>query len=117
MWIATDTVDYIVYQRETSPSHQDHIILHEVGHILADHTSEASGCEFRQILPPDTPRGTINRALRRTAYDEESECEAELVATIILEWSSVLNHVTPRTSEDPALGPLRSALHPRWGWM
>lgn len=117
LWIATNTADYIFYQQETSPAHQDHIILHEVGHILADDTSDESDPVVWQTLLPDIPYDVINKALRRTAYEEEREHEAELVATIILEWSAVLDHVIPGDSEDPELGPLRSALHPRWGWM
>jgi hypothetical protein len=33
-WIATETADYILYQQHTSKSHQHHIVLHEIGHIL-----------------------------------------------------------------------------------
>ncbi|MFF0221638.1 hypothetical protein [Streptomyces sp. NPDC004629] len=110
-------MDYIFYQQETSSAHQDHIILHEVGHILADHTGGESEGEVWRIPLPDIPHDVINETWRRTAYDEECEREAELVATIIQEWSAVLSHVAPCASEDPALGPLRSALHPRWGWM
>lgn len=36
-WIATSAADYIFYQAETTKPHQDHIILHELGHMLADH--------------------------------------------------------------------------------
>lgn len=106
LWVATSTADYIFYQQETSPLHQDHIILHEVGHILADDTRDESDLH-----------DAINRALRRTGYEEECELKAEMIATIILEWSTVLDHVITHDSEDPALGQLRFALHPRWGWM
>ncbi|MCS0635847.1 hypothetical protein NX801_09235 [Streptomyces sp. LP05-1] len=117
LWIATDTVDLIFYQQETSPLHQDHIILHEVGHILADDTSDEDDPVVWQSLLPALSYDAIRRALRRTAYEDEREREAELIATTILEWSTVLSHVTPRDPEDTALGPLRFALHPRWGWM
>ncbi|WP_253195638.1 hypothetical protein [Streptomyces sp. JHA26] len=117
LWVATGTADYIFYQQETSPSHQDHIILHEISHILADHPGgEAEGGVW-QAAVPDIHQDVITRMLRRSGYGEESEREAELVATIILEWASVLNQVTPRDSQDPSLGPLRNALHSRWGWM
>lgn len=117
LWVATDTADYIFYQQETSLAHQDHIILHEVGHILADHVSDGSDPAAWGTILPDISYHVINRALRRTAYEEEHELEAELVATIILEWSAVLDQVIPHAPEDPTLGALSSALHPRWGWL
>src|SRR5437764_2594450 len=39
-WISTAKADYILYQTETSKLHQDHIIVHELGHILAGHQSD-----------------------------------------------------------------------------
>jgi hypothetical protein len=117
LWIATDAADYIFYQRETSPAHQDHIILHEVGHILADHTSDESDREVWQVMMPDLSYDVINRALRRTSYEEEREREAELVATIILEWASVLDRVTPRAPDNPSARRVHTALGDRQGWL
>lgn len=117
LWIGTETTDIIVYQRETTRSHQDHIILHEVGHILADHRSDENDDEFWRTSLPHLSPGTIKRALRRTSYDEQHEREAELVATIILEWASVLNRVSPRTVSDPSMRRVQSALGDRRGWL
>lgn len=117
IWIDAGDADYIFYQRETSPAHQDHIILHEIGHILADHNEGEPDHEVWQDLLPNISYDVITSVLRRTAYSEEHEREAEMVATIILEWSSMMTRVTLPASEDSDLGPLRSALHPRWGWM
>jgi len=115
LWIATDTSDYILYQQETSKSHQDHIILHEVGHILADHQSDGVD-DARPILTPDIMRHAVRRALRRTSYDDDREREAELVATIILEWASVLDRVAPRAARSAHVKRLQSALGDRQGW-
>lgn len=117
LWIATDTTDHILYQKETSKAHQDHIILHEVGHILADHRSDEDDTEFWRSAPPELSLGAVRRALRRTSYDEEHEREAELVATIILEWAAVLDRVTPAASKDPALQRVQTALGDRQGWL
>ncbi|MBF6064638.1 hypothetical protein IU500_22130 [Nocardia terpenica] len=95
-WITTKRADYILYQQETTKAHQDHIILHELGHLLAGHRSdEQDGVLTGQLYPPGaglTP-DVVRRALRRTSYDTAEEREAETVATIILEWASVLNRV------------------------
>lgn len=115
VWIATRTADYILYQRETSKVHQDHIILHEVGHIMADHRSTVSGNEIRQLLP-DISADVVKKTLWRTSYDEEHEREAELVATIILEWASVLDYVDSPSSVNPSVDRVRSALGDRQGW-
>jgi hypothetical protein len=117
LWLATRSTDYILYQAETTRVHQDHIILHEVGHILADHRSDDTDDEYWRQTMPDLPVQVIRRALRRTHYDTKQEREAELVATIIMEWASVLDYVTPRRSPEPAVRRLQDALSDRQGWL
>ncbi|OLZ72836.1 hypothetical protein AV521_07685 [Streptomyces sp. IMTB 2501] len=117
VWIATDSADYILYQQETSKTHQDHIILHEVGHIMADHQGVDTDDSFLQTTMPELSPGMVTRALRRTSYDEAHERQAELVATIILEWASVLDRVTPRQASDPSMQRVQTALGDRRGWL
>ena len=113
VWIATAKADYILYQRETSKAHQNHIILHELGHLLAGHTSDEHDDDLLTGLYPDLEPDAVRRALRRTSYDSAHEREAETVATIILEWASVLDRVGPRT----AASPMENALSGRIGWL
>lgn len=117
LWLATGSTDYILYQAETTRVHQDHIILHEVGHILADHHSDDTDDEYWRQMMPDLSLEVIRRALRRTHYDTEQEQEAELVATIIMEWASVLDYVSARPSAEPAVRRLQDALGDRQGWL
>lgn len=117
VWISTEAADYVLYQRETTKPHQDHIILHEVGHILADHRSDDTDDAFWQEEMPDLSLKTIRRALRRTSYDAEEEREAELTATIILEWALVLDQVAPRRAGEPSLDRVQRALGDRRGWL
>jgi hypothetical protein len=116
LWMSRLDEEAIFYQKETTRVHQDHIILHEIGHILADHQDDGNTGEAFPGLGPDYPRDLITRGFRRTCYTDDYEREAELVATIIQEWAVVIDYATPRTSEDTSLGPLRMALNPRWGW-
>ncbi|MCD9194700.1 hypothetical protein [Streptomyces albireticuli] len=37
LWLATPTDDHIFYEQRTTQVHQEHIILHEIGHMLFDH--------------------------------------------------------------------------------
>ncbi|AEW98629.1 hypothetical protein [Streptantibioticus cattleyicolor] len=115
LWMSRPDIECIFYQRETTRVHQDHIILHEIGHILADHQDDGGSSDLPD-LGPDYPGDLVTRGLRRTCYTEDYEHEAELVATIIQEWATVIDYTTPREPEDSSLSPLRSALHPRWGW-
>ncbi|MYZ37866.1 MULTISPECIES: hypothetical protein [unclassified Streptomyces] len=117
VWLSQPDEESIFYQAETTPVHQDHIILHEIGHIIADHQDDGSTGEEFPGLGPDYPHDAVTRGFRRTCYTEEYELEAELVATIIQEWAVVIDYATPRASENSALHPLRSALNPRWGWI
>ncbi|MGK5448655.1 hypothetical protein [Streptomyces radiopugnans] len=133
MWIGAPAADYIVYQQQTSGAHQRHIILHELGHMLADHhggrpdrheeellTALRRGTEH--LAPGEIPEldldpDAVRRALRRTAYDSVQEREAETVATIILEWASVLDQVVPRSSADATAERIGAALGDRLGWL
>lgn len=117
LWLATASTDYIVYQAETTRMHQDHIILHEVGHILADHASDDTDDAYWRNAMPDLSPEMIRRALRRTSYDAEHEREAETVATIIMEWASVLDYVTPHRSDQAAVRRLEAAFNDRQGWL
>ncbi|MET8299234.1 hypothetical protein ABZ729_15565 [Streptomyces sp. NPDC006678] len=117
LWVATGKADYIFYQRETSRAHQDHIILHEVGHILADHHGDLLDFGELDGVFPDIASDSVRRALRRTSYDEVHEQEAELVATIILEWAAVLDRITPHPARSTPTRRVQSALADRQGWL
>ncbi|MGW5446082.1 hypothetical protein [Streptomyces asiaticus] len=41
LWLATDAEDHIFYERRTVPLHQEHIVLHEIGHLLFNHRTVA----------------------------------------------------------------------------
>ncbi|MFE5565067.1 hypothetical protein ACFQ68_08750 [Amycolatopsis japonica] len=125
-WITTAAADYLLYQENTSKSHQDHIILHELGHLLGGHQSADSGEDVPNSDPdldllqeryPDIGPGSVQRALRRTSYDTAEEIEAESAATIILEWASVLDVVAYQPSPNPTTERIGSALNDRLGWL
>lgn len=117
LWIASPTADYLLYQQHTSIAHQDHIVLHEVGHIIAEHDSVELDETSWSLLDPDTLRTAIGHALHRTCYDTEQEQEAETVATIILEWSCVLGAIMPDPEDEPTARCLQLALGERPGWL
>ncbi|WP_327352788.1 hypothetical protein [Streptomyces sp. NBC_01304] len=124
LWVDTPAADLIIYQQHTTRLHQDHIILHEVGHILANDDAEgitedpddpAEGWWAGML--PALNAASIRRVRKRCAYDSEEECEVELAATIVLEWSSVLNRTTPAAALDPAARRVNAALGDNRGWL
>ncbi|MFF4673991.1 hypothetical protein ACFY1C_29820 [Streptomyces sp. NPDC001279] len=136
MWVEYDDYDVILYQQETTRLHQEHIILHEVGHILLEENEEAAAKAAEEasetapsdegeqaavvvegwatLLPVFTSEA-IKRIAHRCSY-EGNECSVELVATIVQEWSSVLDGTAP-LSDDPALRRVEAALGDRRGWL
>lgn len=116
LWMAGRETDYIAVQADTTRAHQDHIVLHEVGHMLAGHDSdEGDDAMLRELFPSLGPEA-IRRTLRRYSYDEQHEFEAELVATIILEWASVADEIVPLSS-DSRLRRMEAAFGEKAGWL
>src|SRR3954451_1373115 len=80
LWIGTATADHVFYDPGTSPLHAEHIVLHELAHILSGH-SGADGALAR--LFPDLDPGTVHRVLGRVSYTTAQEREAEMMASLI----------------------------------
>jgi hypothetical protein len=86
LWVATATADLIFYEQVTTPPHQEHIILHELGHLLCDHhrSPDALGLPVAELLPSLDP-AMVQRVLGRAGYTSDEEREAELLASMIRE--------------------------------
>jgi hypothetical protein len=85
LWVATPLRDYVFYESDTSPLHQAHIILHELGHVIWGHRS-ADVLDHRvlQALLPDIDPGVLETVLRRARYETIEEQEAEMLASLVL---------------------------------
>lgn len=82
---ATDRADYVFYTRDTSPLHQQHILLHELGHLLCGHAEgQQLSDKVAAMLTPNLPVELVRRVLGRSTYLWEHEQEAELVASLIV---------------------------------
>ena len=84
MWLRLAETDIIVYAR-TAPLHQEHIVLHEVGHMLGDHGGQVHVAELARELMPDLDPAMVRSLLSRSHYSDAEEQEAELLATMLLE--------------------------------
>ncbi|MGH3864139.1 hypothetical protein [Actinokineospora sp.] len=83
-WLHLADRDVIFVEAKTSPFHRDHIVLHEIGHMLCDHRSKADDivADLGRFLPDLSP-ALVRRLLARTSYSTDEEQEAELVASLI----------------------------------
>lgn len=117
LWVASPTADYIFYERDTSPLHQRHIMLHEISHLLCSHHAlPLTEAALVASLFPDLGAGAVHRVLGRVAYSTDEEREAEFLASLIMERLSdrAAERPPPALPTDPAaeasLRQLESAL-------
>jgi hypothetical protein len=84
LWLATDTADFVFYERRTAPLHQEHIILHEIGHMLfGHHDAGLSGVDGGVgSLLTDLQPHLIKRLMARASYATVQEQEAEMFASL-----------------------------------
>jgi hypothetical protein len=84
MWVGTDAADLIFYEQATTRPHQDHIILHELSHLLCDHyPAKLTGSDHFRMLTSNLDPEMVRRVLARTTYQAAEEQEAELLASLI----------------------------------
>jgi len=111
MWVSADAGDFIFYERHTSGLHQEHIVVHELGHLLSDHASTAAAPELARLLMPSLDPNLVRRVLGRTHYTDVEEQEAELIASLILQRAN-RHHRAPADATDLD-GRLRGSFEPR----
>lgn len=86
LWLALPDVDYVFYESETSQLHREHIILHELGHLLCEH--QPTGVIDEEVVArlfPHLNPAVVHRVLGRTTYTAIEEQEAEMVASLVRE--------------------------------
>ncbi|MCI2417377.1 hypothetical protein MOQ72_08065 [Saccharopolyspora sp. K220] len=82
--VSLEDRDVIGYMPST-PLHEEHIVLHEVGHLVCGHSdTKLADSPMVAALVPDLPPELIQSVLGRSAFDATAEREAELVASLYL---------------------------------
>jgi hypothetical protein len=86
VWLAMPDADYVFYENGASAVHREHIILHELGHLLGEHEAHETIDDdvLRELFPRLDP-AVIRRVLGRTSYSAAEEQEAEMIASIVLQ--------------------------------
>ncbi|WP_019633423.1 hypothetical protein [Actinomadura atramentaria] len=82
--VSTTSTDYIFSVEGMTPLHRDHILLHEVGHLLAGHDGPPVSDDTARRLLPDVDPALVRRVLGRTVYSTREEMDAEYFATLVL---------------------------------
>lgn len=114
LWMPSTSADHIFYHQATSLFHQEHIILHEVGHLLFGHQPDpVTDAELVRLLFPHVRPDIVQRVLQRIGYSTEEECEAEMLASLIRPPTTDIRSAnTPPTDAEVAglLGRLETSL-------
>lgn len=91
LWIARRADDVILYGTDTTPWHAEHIICHEIGHMLLAHDrpdSDDTEVAWHELMPSLSPR-TILDVLRREDYASPRERDAETFADLVMVQASL----------------------------
>ncbi|MFD9864275.1 toxin [Streptomyces alboflavus] len=83
LWLAFSDADYVVYEQETSRHHQEHIVAHELAHMLCGHRSGSGGSDPVATLFPDLDPSLVQDLLCRDTYSDVQEREAEVMAFLL----------------------------------
>lgn len=106
MWLVAERGDYIFFDAQTSPLHQEHIIVHEIGHMVCDHRSAGGDHSLYRYVDIADPE-SVRQVLPRIQYSDEQEQEAEMIASLVLEAAGRLPAPTLLSG---MLGGLESAM-------
>lgn len=83
VWLTDGETECIWYERDTTPAHQRHIILHELCHLLCGHQPLDPATFNGPFLHIDRDR--LRAIMLRSGYTAEQEREAEMLASLISE--------------------------------
>ncbi len=91
LWLARSDDDVVLHRKTSDPVMLRHVVAHEVAHMLLDHGGGTSPGELAALLVGldggsglGSSESTVRTARGISAYDDECEYEAELLATMIV---------------------------------
>lgn len=118
LWLATTDEDFVFYERHTSRLHREHIVMHEVGHLLAHQLSRTDCAENTQWRPepdriaklvPHLSAESVSRILSRDHCASMEERQAEMIASLLMGRAGLQR---PHSGLSGVLGELETDLGP-----
>ncbi|MFI6168286.1 hypothetical protein ACIBCN_16005 [Nocardia sp. NPDC051052] len=94
LWVARKHDDLIIYDAEATDRNADHIILHEVGHMLLGHGTRESDRRapappaLALMLPSVSPQ-SVEHVLGRREFGVDREREAEVFADMTMVYATL----------------------------
>ncbi len=84
LWYDDGHCDHIIYRAGIANYHRDHVILHEMCHMLARHNIVGRPPPGDDVLGDDSPVGRLIERARRSSHTDLQEGMAELFASKVL---------------------------------
>ena len=111
IWVYTDTTDYIFFKSSDHVIHQTHNILHEIAHMMLDHTriplEDMFPSELFDVLFSGQITGRPRRITREPSNDIE-EFEAEEFVFAIQEQVMAANRIEQLLGKASSISELNS---------
>lgn len=104
MWLPGERADYIYYREDTSLAHQQHVILHELGHLCCRHYDNTFDDESIESFHEDGR--AVDGGLKRTVYSDDQERAAEMFAYLVEERLGPVRVDSGERDVDPAYAPV-----------
>lgn len=104
MWLPGKRVDYIYYREDTSLAHQQHVILHELGHLCCRHYDDQFDDDSIEAF--HEAGRTVEGGMKRTVYSDDQERAAEMFAYLVEERLGPLRVASGERDVDPAYAPV-----------
>jgi len=113
LWVAFADEDHIWHVPATSQRHRVQVILHEIGHMLLNHSGDSGVSALLGALPPEISPARVRAVFGRTDYSTDQEHDAELTGSILGEIVDALPTV-PVSSRGSLLDRVDATMiHPR----
>jgi hypothetical protein len=84
VWVANTQVDVISYAPGLTPWHREHVILHEIAHILLAHHLGVDA-DLARLAAPGIDPEAVEHIIGRAGVGVRQEQEAELLAALIMQ--------------------------------
>jgi hypothetical protein len=109
LYVSLPAADHVFFAVGTSPRHRQHIIVHELMHLLFGHgglLGQSISNDVLERLLPGLDLALVRAALGRGGYSDPEEREAETVASLVMEHAG---HPPAGTGDDPAAARIETA--------